>query len=117
MDDKKSTLTPLPAERGKWVQSNFTQDAVRPKTPVPNMVGPEMPVPSMIRPGPATPVTEVANAMEPIKIAKDCKPYVMVKINKQGWDELYEPELGFERGTIFPALDLPFVGEGACRYE
>uniref|UniRef100_S0DDY9 Spore coat associated protein JA (CotJA) n=1 Tax=termite gut metagenome TaxID=433724 RepID=S0DDY9_9ZZZZ len=68
----------------------------------------EMPVmPVMPTQMPATEATRIAN----------CETYVMVKINMQEWDEIYEPDLGFERGTIFPALDLPFVGEGACRYE
>lgn len=28
----------------------------------------------------------------------------------QQWQELYEPEEGFPRGTIFRQLDLPFEG-------
>ena len=32
----------------------------------------------------------------------------------QKWNSTYEPEIGFTRGTIFPELDLPFLGEEAC---
>lgn len=34
----------------------------------------------------------------------------------QRWEEVYEAETGFDRGTIFPELDLPFLG-GACNDE
>ncbi len=34
----------------------------------------------------------------------------------QKWEDLYEPEVAFDRGTIFQALDLPFLGsEGVNR--
>jgi hypothetical protein len=38
----------------------------------------------------------------------------MAYIKRQRWGELYDAEAGLGRGTMFPALDLPFVGEGAC---
>jgi hypothetical protein len=44
-------------------------------------------------------------------------PLAMAYIVPQEWEETYEPAVGFERGTIFPALDLPFAGEGGCRYD
>lgn len=47
----------------------------------------------------------------------DCQEVGMAYVAMQKWQELYEPEQGFHRGTIFGELDLPFVGEGACRYE
>lgn len=31
----------------------------------------------------------------------------------QAWEDPYEPELALARGTIFPALDKPFLGEEA----
>ena len=31
----------------------------------------------------------------------------------QSFDTPYEPALAFSRGTIFPALDKPFLGEEA----
>jgi hypothetical protein len=43
-----------------------------------------------------------------------CVP-AMICISKQKWRELYEPEQGFSRGTLFSELDLPFQGEGDCK--
>lgn len=48
---------------------------------------------------------------------KDCETPVMAFIPVQEWGGLYEPEQGMSRGTIFTGLDLPWVGEGACRHE
>jgi hypothetical protein len=39
----------------------------------------------------------------------------MACVGKQKWRELYEPEHGFCRGTVFSELDLPFMGEGDCK--
>lgn len=39
---------------------------------------------------------------------------VMSYVKMQQWDQTYELETALDRGTIFPELDLPFVGEGAC---
>jgi hypothetical protein len=54
------------------------------------------------------PVTETADA--------DCIDMVlaMAYVKRQRWGELYEPEAGLSRGTVFQELDLPFMGEGAC---
>lgn len=43
---------------------------------------------------------------QPISFAMAYVPY-------QSWNRTYEPIVGFERGTIFPELDKPFLGEGA----
>lgn len=32
----------------------------------------------------------------------------------QQWERTYEPSAALKRGTIFPSLDLPFLG-GGCR--
>ena len=43
-------------------------------------------------------------------------PLAMVYSPEQGFDDLYEPEEGLSRGTVFVALDLPFEGDtGRCR--
>lgn len=39
---------------------------------------------------------------------------VMSYVKRQEWGELYKSETALERGTIFPELDLPFMGKGAC---
>lgn len=43
---------------------------------------------------------------QPISLAMAYVPW-------QEWRELYDPELGLERGTIFAELDKPFIGEEA----
>lgn len=37
----------------------------------------------------------------------------MAFVPMQSFDTPYEPALAFSRGTIFPALDKPFLGEEA----
>ena len=37
----------------------------------------------------------------------------MAFVPAQSFDTPYEPALAFRRGTIFPALDKPFLGEEA----
>lgn len=43
---------------------------------------------------------------QPISLAMAYVPF-------QQWRNLYDPELGFERATIFAELDKPFIGEEA----
>ena len=40
-------------------------------------------------------------------------PLAMVYSPQQKWEDVYDPEKGLERGTIFAALDLPFY-PAAC---
>lgn len=40
--------------------------------------------------------------------------YAMAYVPYQQWSKTYEPSLGFQRGTIFPCLDKPFLGEERC---
>lgn len=47
---------------------------------------------------------------QPISLAMAYVPY-------QQWRKLYEPSIGFKRGTIFAELDKPFLGEGAVPNE
>lgn len=37
--------------------------------------------------------------------------YAMAYVAFQTWETPYDPEVGFVRGTIFPSLDKPFLGE------
>ena len=41
-------------------------------------------------------------------------PLAMAYVPWQCWCETYEPAEGWHRGTIFPELDLPFLGGGDC---
>lgn len=40
-------------------------------------------------------------------------PLAMAYVPWQCWCETYKPSEGWDRGTIFPELDLPFLGGGA----
>lgn len=51
---------------------------------------------------------------------KDCAVFTtqpislaMAYVPLQKWERTYEPSVGFARGTIFPELDKPFLGEEA----
>lgn len=50
----------------------------------------------------------------------DCMVLAMAYVPTQKFEELYNPEVGFDRGTVFCALDLPYLGvpvddeEGCC---
>lgn len=57
---------------------------------------------------PVTPTLEEYQIFttQPLSLAMAYIPY-------QQWNTTYEPALGFQRGTIFPELDKPFVGEEA----
>jgi hypothetical protein len=41
-------------------------------------------------------------------------PLAMAYVPWQCWCETYKPAEGWRRGTIFPELDLPFLGGGEC---
>jgi len=42
-------------------------------------------------------------------------PIAMAYVPYQLWEMPYEAEIGLSRGTIFPGLDLPFLGGGTPR--
>ena len=35
----------------------------------------------------------------------------MARVPVQDWSATYEPEIALSRGTLFPSLDLPFIGK------
>lgn len=37
----------------------------------------------------------------------------MAYVPYQQWEKPYEEEVGLSRGTVFPSLDKPFIGEEA----
>ena len=41
-------------------------------------------------------------------------PVGMTYVPMQAWRELYQPDEGFHKGTIFRELDLPFLGRRMC---
>ncbi len=44
-------------------------------------------------------------------------PVGMAYVPYQMWEKTYDSNIGFARGTIFPSLDKPFIGEEAVPYE
>ena len=42
------------------------------------------------------------------------RPLAMVYSPRQSWRELYDPEMGFTKGTLFKELDKPFMGGGGA---
>ena len=42
-------------------------------------------------------------------------PYAMAYVPFQTWQKPYDCEAALSRGTIFPALDKPFIGEEAVK--
>ncbi len=43
----------------------------------------------------------------------DSLPLAMAYVPMQKWADTYAPAAAIDRGTIFPELDLPFIGEEA----
>ena len=41
-------------------------------------------------------------------------PLAMAYVRMQRWGQKYDPDLALQRGTLFPDLDFPFEGKGAC---
>jgi len=46
-----------------------------------------------------------------------CMVLAMAYVPMQKFEELYNPEVGFDRGTVFCALDLPYLGTPVCDGE
>lgn len=53
---------------------------------------------------PCTALSQFTN--QPVSLSMAYVPW-------QSWDQIYEPDTGLTRGTIFPELDFPFLGEEA----
>lgn len=45
----------------------------------------------------------------------DSMVVAMAYVPWQHWNQIYCPEEGLQYGTIFPELNKPFLGKGACR--
>lgn len=46
----------------------------------------------------------------PCAVTMELPSLAMAYMPFQKWEETYDPEKGFEIGTIFPCLDKPFLG-------
>ncbi len=57
----------------------------------------------------------VSDCAEPTTVLPKEMPIGMCYVPMQQWGELYSAEVGLSRGTIFPELDKPFIGEEAVK--
>lgn len=55
---------------------------------------------------------------------KDCSIFTeqevsfsMAYVPEQSWDTTYDPDMALSRGTMFPCLDKPFIGEALSKDE
>lgn len=44
-------------------------------------------------------------------------PLAMAYVPLQKWEDIYDTKMALERGTIFRALDKPFLGKGSANHE
>lgn len=111
---------PMPENGGMMPETEMPEAAPMPMpAPAPTPAPAPMPTPApapMPMPTPApmpmpTPMPTPAPAPMPMPV--DCAgtcPLAMAYVPWQVWDMTYEMEEGFAVGTIFPELDLPFLG-------
>ncbi len=52
--------------------------------------------------------------IQPCGIFPECTPIAMAYVPFQELNDLYDDCKAFERGTLFPCLDKPFLG-GCCK--
>ncbi len=53
------------------------------------------------------------NCPQPVGKFPPETPLAMAYVPFQSWEKPYDSDAGLERGTIFPSLDKPFIGEEA----
>lgn len=61
------------------------------------------------------PGTDAESCGEPVGTFPPEMPLAMCYVPMQKWDKTYDIATGLKRGTIFPELDKPFIGEEAVR--
>lgn len=54
------------------------------------------------------------NSCRNVPFSLENKSLAMAYVPWQKWGNLYQPDEGFHRGTIFQDLDLPFTGRRVC---
>ena len=47
-----------------------------------------------------------------VAYANDCGVIGICYVPVQKWEQIYDEDTGFSVGTIFPSLNLPFLGGG-----
>lgn len=59
----------------------------------------------------------IVNCPLPKSVFPENMPLAMAYIPFQSWEKPYDTAVALNRGTIFPALDKPFIGERYCLDE
>ncbi len=72
---------------------------------------PDTSVPDYCPEGCTPPTTTPPTTTAPTSPTLDSLSIGMAYTPIQKWQNIYEDEVGFNRGTIFSQLDLPFLGE------
>lgn len=57
----------------------------------------------------------VESCLLPNSVFPKSTPLAMAYVPYQQWETPYESDVALARGTIFPSLDKPFIGEEAVR--
>ena len=110
MEGKKSEMYSRAAKmrEGEWSQVGIAM----PEAPIPIESRMVTELPEVIIPSMPLPIT--AFVQEPaMEECGYCITPAMAYVPMQKWGHIYEAEMGMERGTLFPELDLPFLG-GTC---
>jgi len=78
-----------------------------------NGMNPGNTAPGNNNPGNTMPGGNIPIGVKPVDCLSDL-PLAMAYVPMQGWEETYEPAEALMNGTVFPCLNLPFLG-GAKR--
>jgi hypothetical protein len=76
-----------------------------PDTTMPDVAMPDITMPNATMPD--------KSKSEYINDINDCAagcPLAMAYVPWQSWEKTYDDEVAFRVGTVFPSLDLPFLG-------
>lgn len=79
----------------------------------PDAPAPDTPDTGLPDPNPPAPMPEDSQLAD--SIAPALLSLAMGFVPRQTWETPYAPDVALSRGTIFPALDLPLLGEPVLR--
>lgn len=91
-------------------------NALFPQTTGNSTVSPDlMPKPTNNITNNSTKNVAVQGLQQPLTAFPEKTPIAMAYVPYQMWEKPYDDVVGFTRGTIFPSLDKPFIGEEAVK--
>ena len=76
---------------------------------------PILPMPQMMPPQMMPTMPQTSIRCESLMPFPQHTPIAMAYVPYQQWEKLYDDAVAISRGTIFPSLDKPFIGEEAVR--